>query len=323
MGDDHSRAFGCCAGRWSCLPLIAVLFPLAAWAWMVMVTPAPRVECACASAGTCDASEPGVRERPGRVPAIGHRGWPLVGLPPTPVGLHVKLPPADYRYVPLFRDDISDVRTACLLRAILDGRLGEPISDEPEACGPDAAEFAIYLAGRSLSESGNPSGARAAWRSLLAMPPADRPWRSTWAAFMIGKSYVYEAPAEAIVWFRRTRELAAQGFADSLGLANSSIGWEALAELELGNHPRSLRLYLEHKAAGDPTADGSLDAVSRAALGAPMVRLAQYARDPVMRPVISRHAEELIDLYPREYATSRRDRWRDAMAIADSTPAPR
>lgn len=321
MGDEHSRAPGHRSRIGDALIVAAVTLPLAAWAWLSPATEPAGAERAGDRAEASDAAS----EEPAtvRVPATGHRGERLSGLPPTAVGLLVELPPADYRYVPLFRDDAGDVRTACLLRSILDGRIGHAPGDPLEGCGPGAAEFALYLAGRSLSESGNLAAARAVWRSLLALPAADRPWRSTWASFMIGKSYVFEAPAEAIAWFRRTRELAAAGFADSLGLANSSIGWEAYSELELGNHPRSLRLYLEHKAAGDPTSEGSLDSVSRSALEAPLDRLVAYARDPIMRPVITRHAEELVDLYPLDYAISRRDRWREALALADAEAAAR
>ena len=239
------------------------------------------------------------------------------------MGTLVNLAPADYRYVPLLRDDASDVRIARLLWSIVEGRFGEPLGDELVGCGPAAAEFTIYLAGRSLAESRNLPGARATWHALLAMPPADRVWRSTWAAFKIGRSYQDDDPAEAIRWFRLTRELAAEGFADSLGLANSSIGWEACAELDLHHHPRAIRMYLEHKAAGDPTSIESLGFASRRALRVPMETLVEYARDPVMRPVITDSAESLIYSYPLEYAKPTRDRWRLALVLADAAQGQR
>ena len=319
MGTEHPHTTWGTSHRWHLLPLIAVVFPLIAWCVLVgapAISEGERIGAPLPDSET--ALLPSTQD-PRRVPATGFWGQLLLeSLPPGPVGTLVNLAPADYRYVPLLRDDASDVRIARLLWSIVEGRFGEPLGDELVGCGPAAAEFTIYLAGRSLAESRNLPGARATWHALLAMPPADRVWRSTWAAFKIGRSYQDDDPAEAIRWFRLTRELAAEGFADSLGLANSSIGWEACAELDLHHHPRAIRMYLEHKAAGDPTSIESLGFASRRALGVPMEMLIEYARDPVMRPVITDSAESLIYSYPLEYAKPTRDRWRLALVLADA-----
>ena len=322
MGTEHPHTTWGSSHRWHLLPLIAVVFPLIAWFVLVgapAISEGERIGAPLPDSET--ALLPSTQD-PRRVPATGFWGQLLLeSLPPGPVGTLVNLAPADYRYVPLLRDDASDVRIARLLWSIVEGRFGEPLGDELVGCGPAAAEFTIYLAGRSLAESRNLPGARATWHALLAMPPADRVWRSTWAAFKIGRSYQDDDPAEAIRWFRLTRELAAEGFADSLGLANSSIGWEACAELDLHHHPRAIRMYLEHKAAGDPTSIESLGFASRRALRVPMETLVEYARDPVMRPVITDSAESLIYSYPLEYAKPTRDRWRLALVLADAAQA--
>ena len=325
MGTEHPHTTWGTSHRWHLLPLIAVVFPLIAWFVLVGAPAISEGERIGAPLPDSETAPLTGAQDPRRVPATGLMGRVIWsgGLPPGPVGTLVDLPPADYRYVPLLRDDASDVRIARLLWSIVEGRCGEPLGEELFGCGPAAAEFAIYLAGRSLAESRNLPGARATWHALLAMPPADRVWRSTWAAFMIGRSYQFDDPAEAIRWFRRTRELAAGGFADSLGLANSSIGWEACAELDLHHHPRAIRLYLEHKAAGDPTSVESLGFASRWALRVPMETLVEYARDPVMRPVITDSAESLIDNYPLEYAKPTRDRWRLALVLADAAQGQR
>ena len=324
MGTEHPHTTWGTSHRWHLLPLIAVVFPLIAWCVLVGAPAISEGERIGAPLPDSETVPPPSTQDPRRVPATGFRGQLLLqSLPPGPVGTLVNLAPADYRYVPLLRDDASDVRIARLLWSIVEGRCGEPLGEELDGCGPAAAEFAIYLAGRSLAESRNLPGARATWHALLAMPPADRVWRSTWAAFMIGRSYQFDDPAEAIRWFRRTRELAAGGFADSLGLANSSIGWEACAELDLHHHPRAIRLYLEHMAAGDPTSVESLGFASRWALRVPMETLVEYARDPVMRPVITDSAESLIDNYPLEYAKPTRDRWRLALVLADAAQGQR
>lgn len=324
MGTEHPHTTWGTSHRWHLLPLIAVVFPLIAWFVLVGAPAISEGERIGAPLPDSETAPLTGAQDPRRVPATGFRGQLLLqSLPPGPVGTLVNLAPADYRYVPLLRDDASDVRIARLLWSIVEGRCGEPLGEELDGCGPAAAEFAIYLAGRSLAESRNLPGARATWHALLAMPPADRVWRSTWAAFKIGRSYQYDDPEEAIRWFRRTRELAAEGFADSLGLANSSIGWEACAELDLHHHPRAIRLYLEHMAAGDPTSVESLGFASRWALRVPMETLVEYARDPVMRPVITDSAESLIYSYPLEYAKPTRDRWRLALVLADAAQGQR
>ena len=319
MGTEHPHTTWGTSHRWHLLPLIAVVFPLIAWFVLVGAPAISEGEHIGVPLPNSETAPLPSTQDPRRVPATGFWGQLLLeSLPPGPVGTLVNLAPADYRYVPLLRDDASDVRIARLLWSIVEGRFGEPLGDELVGCGPAAAEFAIYLAGRSLAESRNLPGARATWHALLAMPPADRVWRSTWAAFKIGRSYQDDDPAEAIRWFRLTRELAAEGFADSLGLANSSIGWEACAELDLHHHPRAIRMYLEHKAAGDPTSIESLGFASRRALRVPMETLVEYARDPVMRPVITDSAESLIYSYPLEYAKPTRDRWRLAVVLAEA-----
>ena len=324
MGTEHPHTTWGSSHRWHLLPLIAVVFPLIAWFVLVGAPAISEGEHIGVPLPNSETAPLPSTQDPRRVPATGFWGQLLLeSLPPGPVGTLVNLAPADYRYVPLLRDDASDVRIARLLWSIVEGRFGEPLGDELVGCGPAAAEFTIYLAGRSLAESRNLPGARATWHALLAMPPADRVWRSTWAAFKIGRSYQDDDPAEAIRWFRLTRELAAEGFADSLGLANSSIGWEACAELDLHHHPRAIRLYLEHKAAGDPTSVESLGFASRRALRVPMETLVEYARDPVMRPVITDSAESLIANYPLEYAKPTRDRWRLALVLADAAKGRR
>jgi hypothetical protein len=54
-----------------------------------------------------------------------------------------------------------------------------------------------------------------------------------------------------------------------------------------------------------------------------MEMLVEYARDPVMRPVITDSAESLIDNYPLEYAKPTRDRWRLALVLADAAQGQR
>lgn len=88
-------------------------------------------------------------------------------------------------------------------------------------------EFADYFRGAIAWHSGDEVAAIAAWRALLERPAAERHFRSVWAAFMIGKAHLKREPQKAVGYFQQTRQFARAGFADSIGLGASSLGWEA------------------------------------------------------------------------------------------------
>src|SRR2546430_6669432 len=62
-------------------------------------------------------------------------------------------------------------------------------------------------------------------------------------------------------WFQRTRELAKAGFADSLGLAADSYGWEGRAEWKQDHSDKAALLFLNQLMLGDPSAVVSLKAL--------------------------------------------------------------
>ena len=232
-------------------------------------------------------------------------------IKPARIGTLVELAPADYRYDPVQRDDVADVRAAHALSGVVTSLMpSDPRSGEFE-------EFGLYLDGREAWEHGDADRARGIWQSLLALPPESRPWRTVSAAFMMGRSYQRTKPAEAMRWFRHARALAAEGYADGLGLANASLGWEARAELDTGGMVRAIALYMEQYVAGDPTAYASLNVAAWKAASRPEGTLGEYARDPVARRVLTAWAIAGGDPGPRpdqcpSYAF--RNAWCDALA---------
>jgi tetratricopeptide (TPR) repeat protein len=148
-------------------------------------------------------------------------------------------------------------------------------------------EFGDYLRGLIASRNGDAGAARAAWKGLLARPAGDRHFRSTWAAFMLGKSQLTDNPDLARKWFAETRQLAGAGFADSLGLAESSLGWEAKAGLSTGNFSAAMKLYLQQMSAGDATASMSLRDSARSAFAAGPAALRALAGDAMGQRVIT------------------------------------
>jgi tetratricopeptide (TPR) repeat protein len=148
-------------------------------------------------------------------------------------------------------------------------------------------EFARYLEGAIAHYRERPDAARAAWQSVLTLPPDRRRYRSTWAAFMLGKSWLRDDRAAAVRYFRQVRSLVRQGFHDSLGLAASSLGWEARAERARGRFEQATDLYLKQLATGDPTALPSLRIVVRDLLKGDADTLRRAARHEPTRRVVT------------------------------------
>ena len=174
-------------------------------------------------------------------------------------------------------------------RSYRDYRPEKPRPRPPDLTPPRGLpdEFSRYLKSALAYHRGELEDARAGWLALLELPSRKRHYRSTWATFMIGKTLLAEQPAQAIQWFRRVRTSADQGFADSLGLAASSIGWEGQAELRQGHYGRAIELYLVQLATDDPTAVPSLLAVARRALDDQPQTLRKLAANTAARRVIT------------------------------------
>ena len=127
-------------------------------------------------------------------------------------------------------------------------------------------EFEDYLRGAIAYHQGRSQAAQGYWKRLLDRPEAQRLLRSTWAAYMLGRLSLWNDPETgvpadpegAVQWFERTRELAAQGFPDPLGLAAASLGWQARAELARKRPEQALVLYLRQVETGDPGAVQSI-----------------------------------------------------------------
>jgi tetratricopeptide (TPR) repeat protein len=148
------------------------------------------------------------------------------------------------------------------------------------------AEFADYFRGSVSWHQGQVDAARAAWTQLLARPEADRHFKSTWAAFMLGRSREDDSRRRAIGYFQRVRALANEGFADSLGLAAASFGYEARLQIRDGRYPQAVELFLDQLASGDDQAMLSLHAAAALALERRNTDLRALAQNPRARRVV-------------------------------------
>lgn len=149
-------------------------------------------------------------------------------------------------------------------------------------------EFRHYFRGSVAWALDDTNTARQAWETVLNLPEADRRFRSTWAAFMLGRSLEGDDPEKAMEYYQRVRALAADGFSDRLGLAAASYGREALLNLRANRFEPAFNLYLEQLASGDDSAVNSLRFAAASALKTEdSVILEQLAANPKAQRVIS------------------------------------
>ena len=124
------------------------------------------------------------------------------------------------------------------------------------------SEFSQYHRGAWAYRNKQWDEARKEWENLLKRPEQDRHYRTVWAAFMLGKIGLKTGDYQnANQWFARAREFAKAGFADSLGLAADSYGWEGRSEWKQDHPEKAAPLFLTQLALGDETAVVSLKAL--------------------------------------------------------------
>jgi hypothetical protein len=180
------------------------------------------------------------------------------------------------------------------------------------------AEFSDYLRASVAYRNGSTNEARQIWSDLLARPKGERHYRSTWATYMLGLTSDRDKPEEAIAYFAKTRALAGAGFADSLGLAAASLGWEAKANLSQQRYEAAIELYLQQYATGEDTAVASLRFAAGKALTNGVAALVPLAKNPRIQKVITAFiTSRFVDTLPGNYssATGTRD-WLEAVAKA-------
>lgn len=129
-----------------------------------------------------------------------------------------------------------------------------------EAQGSPASrrEFDLYQSAADLYRHGEIAAACESWRLLLELPPGQRPFRSVWAAYMLGRALEETDAAAAVGWYRQVRDLVGGGCRDTIGLALASIGREGRVEFRRANYLRAVQLYCEQRLGGDPSAVASL-----------------------------------------------------------------
>lgn len=201
--------------------------------------------------------------------------------------------------------------------------LGARAAGQSETAKPPGGlpgEFTDYLRGAQAWARQDTNAAVAAWQALLERPAKERAFKSTWAAFMLGKAWLATRPDEASASFQKVRAFAHEGLGDSLGLAASSLGWEAKIHYDQGQWLAATGLYLEQAASGDPSATISLLWTAAKVMTQGDEVLAEFARHPKAQRVITAYLlrDHLWGTVPVEEEPSRSAavRWLGAVEAA-------
>lgn len=193
----------------------------------------------------------------------------LKDLTPKVSGGAVKLEGARYRYV----EEMSGN--------------GADIQNESRKEHPQLRQFQLYDLGRECYSKKDLTGACAAWAELLALPAEQNRERAVWAAYMTGRALHATEPSKAVECYQQTRRLEAAGYADRLGLATASIGWEARIALDRHDYIRAIGLYTEQYVAGDPSARESIVTTMRAISHATAPKIDELARNLNARTLVT------------------------------------
>ncbi|ATE74893.1 hypothetical protein [Pseudomonas frederiksbergensis] len=114
------------------------------------------------------------------------------------------------------------------------------------------AEYRLYLAGAVAFNAGDHGLAADYFQKVLALPAEQRPLRSTWAAYSLGRALFAmnseagatpDLLAQSRKAFEQTRQLSIDGFSDPLELGVASLGEEARVARTAGDWDNAIQLY--------------------------------------------------------------------------------
>lgn len=114
------------------------------------------------------------------------------------------------------------------------------------------AEHRLYLAGAVAFNAGDHGLAADYFQKVLALPAEQRPLRSTWAAYSLGRALFAMSSeagatpdllAQSRKAFEQTRQLSIDGFNDPLELGVASLGEEARVARTAGDWDNAIQLY--------------------------------------------------------------------------------
>ncbi|MGC5701712.1 hypothetical protein J4P02_16055 [Pseudomonas sp. NFXW11] len=181
------------------------------------------------------------------------------------------------------------------LRKLADGRAAQ---QQGSSLAP---EVNLYTAGAVAFGAGDHQLAAEYFRQVLALPAEQRPLRSTWAAYSLGRALVLisqeanelddqgrldtlQAARQAFV---QARQLSIEGFSDPLALGVASLGEEALILKNQNHWSQAIELYASQSRLGSIVGYSSLKQVVGELGGLPDAQLLEQLKQPLVARLLT------------------------------------
>ncbi|MFZ3283117.1 hypothetical protein [Pseudomonas sp.] len=176
------------------------------------------------------------------------------------------------------------------LRGLTDAR-------QAEAQGASLpAEIRLYVAGAVAFATGDHQLAVEYFNKLLALPADQRPLRSTWAAYSLGRTWfamssesgdAVDALEQSLAAFRQVRQMSIDGLSDPLELGVASLGEEARVLRTAGNWSGAIELYEAQNLHGSGVGYTSLKQLMNELAELPEAELAELFQHKAVQQLVT------------------------------------
>ena len=157
-------------------------------------------------------------------------------------------------------------------------------------------EVRLYVAGAVAFATGDHPRAVDYFGKLLALPADQRPLRSTWAAYSLGRTWFAmsrevddadQALEQSRQAFRQTRQMSIDGFSDPLELGVASLGEEARVLRTAGDWSGAIELYEAQNLHGSAVGYTSLKQVMNELAELPEAELAKLLQRKAVQQLVT------------------------------------
>lgn len=158
------------------------------------------------------------------------------------------------------------------------------------------AELKFYLAGAVAFAGGDHGLAAEYFQKVLALPADQRPLRSTWAAYSLGRALFAmsseagagpDVLAQSRQAFEQTRQLSIDGFSDPLELGVASLGEQARVARTEGDWNSAIELYATQNLQGSAVGYTSLKLLMADLSAMPDDQLAELLKGKPVQQLIT------------------------------------
>lgn len=158
------------------------------------------------------------------------------------------------------------------------------------------AELKFYLAGAVAFAGGDHGLAAEYFQKVLALPAGQRPLRSTWAAYSLGRALFAmsseagagpDVLAQSREAFEQTRQLSIDGFSDPLELGVASLGEQARVARTEGDWNSAIELYATQNLQGSAVGYTSLKLLMADLSAMPDDQLAELLKGKPVQQLIT------------------------------------